>query len=54
MGKLIGPMWANKATVAATTTQMDQVIQAILDKATVRRDLSASYLPQGWKSPAYS
>lgn len=54
MGKLIGPMWNNKATVSATTTKMDQVIQAILDKATVRRDLSASYLPEGWKSPAYS
>ena len=54
MGKLIGPMWDNKAMVSATTTKMDQVIQAILDKATVRRDLTASYLPEGWKSPAYS
>jgi multiple sugar transport system substrate-binding protein len=54
VGKLIGPMWDNTATVSTTTTKMDQVIQAILDKATERRDLSASYLPQGWKSPAYS
>lgn len=55
VGKVIGPMWDNKASVSETTTKLDQVIQAILDKATVRRDLSQSYIPEGgWKSPSYS
>ncbi|MCL4544318.1 MAG: sugar ABC transporter substrate-binding protein [Chloroflexi bacterium] len=53
IGKVLGPMWNNNADVPSTMTKLDEVIQPLLDHAKVRRDLSGSYLPQGWKSPAY-
>lgn len=53
VGKVLDDMWNNKANVQTTTAKLDEVIQPILDQAKVRRDLSISYLPQGWKPPAY-
>lgn len=52
IGKLIAPMWNNKSTVDAFVTQLNPVIQSLLDKAKVRRDLSSTYLPVGWKMPS--
>ena len=53
-GKVLGPMWDNKANVSSTMTKLEETIQPLLDQAKVRRDLSAWYLPVGWKSPTYS
>jgi len=53
-GKVLDAMWNNKANVSETTTKLEQTIQPLLDQAKERRDLSAWYLPVGWKSPVYS
>lgn len=53
-GKILGPMWDNKANVSSTMTKLQQTIQPLLDQAKERRDLSAWYQPVGWKSPTYS
>jgi hypothetical protein len=50
--KMLTPMWNNQITVNDFVTRLNPVIQALLDKAKVRRDLSGSYLPVGWKIPS--
>ncbi len=50
--KMIDPMWNNQITVDTFVTQLNPVVQALLDKAKVRRDLSSTYLPVGWKAPS--
>jgi hypothetical protein len=53
-GKVLDDFWNNKIDVQTLTTKLNQTIQPLLDQAKVRRDLTGSYLPQGWKSPTYS
>jgi len=53
IGKTIDAMWKNKENVQSTTAKLNEVIQPLLDQAKVRRDLSGSYLDQGWKPPTY-
>lgn len=52
ISKGTGKMWGNQASAKDAYTALEQQVQAVLDQAKARRDLS-TYLPVGWSAPQY-